>query len=283
MTEVRPIDLSPKGIEQTCELLNVVYPHAAHYDTTYLERLFNQNPVGPTLGFSAFDGDELVAHYLMLPIRARVFGEEEIGIWPFQLATRPGFRGKGLFSELNERCFEASRERGYGYLAGVGNQNSTPIFVGKWGFQMICALDVKLGLGPLPPSRKQDDLELVRIWDEASIAWRLNHPAQPYAIETRNGRGHLYAPTERYGVQVEVGSFDLALLPEDLPRYAPPHPLRLWIGVDPSRDWSRSLYFNIPVRFRPSPLYLLFYDLTDKQRHFQPERVKYDIFDFDAY
>ena len=111
MTEVRPIDISPKGIEQTCELLNVVYPHAAHYDTTYLERLFNQNPVGPTLGFSAFDGDELVAHYLMLPIKARVFGEEEIGIWPFQLATRPGFRGKGLFSELNERCFEASRER----------------------------------------------------------------------------------------------------------------------------------------------------------------------------
>ena len=39
---------------------------------------------------------------------------------PFQLATHPGFRGKGLFSALAEASYAESREKGYGYVTGVG-------------------------------------------------------------------------------------------------------------------------------------------------------------------
>jgi hypothetical protein len=217
----------------------------------------------------------------MIPIRARLFGRVENGVWPFQLATHPGHRLQGLFSAFVEESFGICRERGYTFFAGVGNQNSTPIFVKKWGYQNIRQLDVKLGLG-LPP-RSGDDaaLELVRLWDRDTIAWRLGHPPEPYRVVARRGRGHLFARGPR-GIPVQVGEFPADLLPE-LPRLRRPRPLRLWIGADPTRDWSRTTFRDVPKRLWPSPLHLLFYDLTGEKRRLDPARVRYEVFDFDAY
>jgi predicted N-acetyltransferase YhbS len=284
MLDVRPIDLSPAGIEKTCGLLSIVYPEAHHLTPAYLDRMYNGNPEGPTLGFGGYDeGGELIAHYLMIPIRARVYGVEERGIWPFQLATHPGYRGKGLFTSMTEQSFDVSREAGFGFFSGVGNAMSTPLFVGKWGYQSICQLDVKVGIGPVPPSGGTDDIDFVRIWNKESIAWRLALPGEPYRVAYRGGCGHIYAPTGKLGISVEVGAFDRSLLPEGLRKFGSANPLRLWIGVDNSRDWSRSLYFDVPERLRPSPLNLLWYDLTGQNRTFDPSRVRFDAFDFDAY
>jgi len=284
MLDVRPIDLSPAGIEKTCRLLSVVYPDAHHLTPSYLDRMYNGNPEGPTLGFGGYDKDgELIAHYLMIPIRARVYGVEERGIWPFQLATHPGYRGKGLFTSMTEQSFDLSREQGFGFFSGVGNAMSTPLFVGKWGYQSICPLDVKVGVGPAPPSNDTNDADLVRLWNKESVAWRLALPEKPYGVAYKGGYGRLYAPTGKFGISVQVGAFDRSLLPQDLPRYRSLNPLRLWIGRDPGRDWSRSLYFDVPERFWPSPLNLLWYDLTGKNRTFDPSRVRYEVFDFDAY
>ncbi|HVU00440.1 MAG TPA: GNAT family N-acetyltransferase [Polyangiaceae bacterium] len=283
MLDIRPIDMSPAGIARTCKLLNVVYPHAPHLTTAYLDRLYNGNPLGPTFGFSAFENDELVGHYLMIPIAATIFGKPDRGIWPFQLATHPGFRGKGLFTALVERSFDAARERGFTFFAGVGNQNSTPLFVGKWGFQSICQLDVKLGVGPIPESRAGSDFQLLRTWDAPGIAWRLQHPAAPYRVQFRDGIGHLFAPAGKAGIWVQVGSFPEEMLPAGLEPLRTPNPLRLYIAADSSRDFSRSLYVTVPMKYRPSPLNLLFYDLTDQKRRFDPKLVRYDLFDFDAY
>jgi predicted N-acetyltransferase YhbS len=287
MFEVRPIDLSRTGMAVTCELLHVVYPHAKHLTVDYLDRLYNGNPVGPTSGYSAFDEGTLIGHYLMIPITARIFGKEEVGMWPFQLATHPGFRGKGLFSALAEASYAESREKGYGYVTGVGNAMSTPLFVGKWGFQSVCQLDVKLGVGPVPPSRSEEnggrDVDFVRTWIKEGIAWRLHHNPVPYRVVNRGEIRHLFGATGKYGIWAEIGAFHRDLLPENLEPLRAPNPLRLWIGADKSRNWSRSLYADIPLRFRPSPLNLLFLDLTGQKRQFDPRRVRYELFDFDAY
>src|SRR5689334_15998310 len=96
--EIRPLDTSPAGIERTCELLRVVFPQATHLTPEYMHRLYFGNPVGPTTGLAAWEGKDLIAHYLVIPILSRVFGRDERGIWPFQLATHPGFRNAGIFS-----------------------------------------------------------------------------------------------------------------------------------------------------------------------------------------
>jgi len=42
-------------------------------------------------------------------------------------------------------------------------------------------------------------------------------------------------------------------------------------------------YFDVPARLRPSPLNLLWYDLTGQDRRHDPAKVRYEVFDFDAY
>jgi predicted N-acetyltransferase YhbS len=283
MTDIRPVDLGPEGIARICRLLNIVFPYAKHVTPAYLDRLYNSNPLGPTFGFSAFEKDELVAHYLMIPLMGRLFGKSEAGIGPLQLATHPGYRGKGLFTALVERSFGAAREKGFTFFSGVGNANSTPLFIRKWNFQSIRQLDVKLGVGPIPESRAGHEFQLLRTWDKPGIAWRLQHPAAPYRVQYRSDIGHLFAPAGKPGIWVQVGAFARSLLPDNLPPLRTPSPLRLFIGVDKSRDWSRSLYVDVPMRFRPSSLNLLFYDLTDQKRRFDPNRVRYEVFDFDAF
>jgi hypothetical protein len=284
--DLRPIDLSPSGIEETAKLLRIVFPEATHLTPDYLHRLYFGNPLGETWGLSCFDDDgNLVAHNIMIPIKAVIFGKEEMGIWPFQLATHPKARMKGLFVEMTEATFKESAERGYTFLNGVGNQNSTPIFVKKWNYQSICPLDVKIGVGPIPPSRELESPDLRRIWDDSkAIEWRLSHaPQSPYRVKWRGDRGHIYADTGKYGVQVELGSFPRDLLSADMPRVRTWNPLRLWIGKDSTLDWSKSFYFDIPKRFRPSPLNLLWHDLTGQGRRHDPAKVQYDIFNFDAF
>jgi predicted N-acetyltransferase YhbS len=281
VVDIRPVDLSPAGLERTAVLLRAVFPEATHIDAGYLDRLYHGNPLGETFGLCAWHEGELVGHYLMIPIRARIHGRLETGIWPFQLATHPGHRLKGLFSSFVEESFGICRERGYTFFSGVGNANSTPIFVKKWGYQDIRQLDVKIGWGHAPPPKEDADLELVRIWDRGTIAWRLRHPAQPYRSERRGGWARLYARGP-YGLPIQVGCFREELVPADLPALGA-RPLRLWIGADPTRDWSRSAYRDVPKRFWPSPLQLLFFDLSGQGRRFAPDRVRYEVFDFDAF
>lgn len=284
--DFRPIDLSESGIEECCELLRVVFPTASHLTPDYLRRLYFGNPLGETWGLSCLaDDGTLVGHYIMIPIKARCFGEEEVGIWPFQLATHPKARMKGLFVAMTEATFGEARERGFTFLAGVGNQNSSPIFVKKWGYQAICNLDVKIGVGALPPRGELQGAHLVRVWDDpALVAWRLGHYQHtPYTVQWRGDTGHILADTGRMGIQAEIAAFPRELLPDDLPGARGANPLRLWLGKDPTRDFSRSLYFDIPMRFRPSPLILLWHDLTDQQRRHDGDKVQYEVFDFDAY
>jgi hypothetical protein len=252
----------------------------------YLSRLYFGNPLGETWGLSCFGEDgRLVAHNIMIPTRARIFGREERGIWPFQLATHPQARMKGLFVAMTEATNDECRKRGYTYLSGVGNQNSTPIFVKKWGYQSICPLDVKVGFGAAPPKGELAESDFVQLWDDPdAIAWRLSHSQlAPYTVRHVGGVGHVYANSGRYGIQVELGSFPSELLPDDLEPMRSANPLRMWIGKDPTRDWSRSRYFDLPERLRPSPLNLLWYDLTGENRRHDPAKVQYDLFNFDAF
>ena len=140
---------------------------------------------------------------------------------------------------------------------------------------------MKIGVGPVPPSRMDASTELYRNWDAGGIAWRLQHPAEPYRVSYRGDVGHLFGL--RQAGHLGSGAFPRSLLPDSLAPLRTPSPLRLYIGADKTRDWSRSAYVDVPHRFRPSPLIMLFHDLTEQKRRFHPDRARYDLFDFDAY
>ena len=286
MLEIRPTDPSPSGLEEVAELLAGMFPSATHIDAAYLDWTYRQNPDGSALGFNAYSGDRLVSHFAVTPLGARIDGNDERGVQMQHAATRPEFRGRGLFVELTERALRAGAEAGYGFAVGPANAASTPAFVDKLGFQLVRPFDVKLGVGPTPPRSSEPagaPVQFERVWNQASLAWRLARPDLPYRVQRRAERANVFAPGGLLGIQVELGTFPSRWVPDSLPAASFANPLRVWIGVDPARSWSRRPYVDIPVRLRPAPLHFVFRDLSGRGRRLEPDRLRADMLDYDQF
>lgn len=284
MLDLRPIDRRPEGIAAVHALLQEVFPAATYVTPEYLDWQYNANPVGPVIGWDAVDDGRLVGHYATLPVAMRLFGERVVGAHIVNLAVLPAYRGRRLMTELGNRSHQSAREQGLACEWGVSNANSTHGHHVTFGFQHVCVLEARLGVGRVPARRARDDaptLQFERVWDRESVRWRLSNPSLPYALVPRDGRLEVRAPAGRPGVDAVLGDVDRADAPEG--RRRTPRPLRIWLGVDPARDWSRSLYWNLPPRLRPAPLNLMFKDLTGAGRQLDPTRVRMDALDFDAY
>ena len=283
MVEIRAVDGSPGRLGEVAAFLRGTWPRTTRLTPAYLDWLYNRAPDGAALANNLYRDGRLVAHLAALPIRALYHGRETRGVLTVNIASHPDIRGTGLFTRLATESYERAAATGYAFHIAIPNAQSTPLYTGRLGNQLLGPLDVKLGVGPVAPRREVEGLQFARLWTPEALAWRLAPPNRPYRVQYRNGCGCLYAATGRFGIYVEVGSFARELLPAGLPELAAPHPVRLWIGADRSRDWSRSAYVDIPLRLRPSPLNFICRDLTGKGRLLDPARVRLDVLDFDAY
>ena len=283
--DVRPIDLSDKGIAEAAKLLNTVFPWAKWLTYGYLQWGYNRNPVGPEVGFNAYCNGELAAHYVAQPIEVKLFGEATRGLLSTNTATHPEHRRKNLFTTLAEKTYEAAWEQGYEFIVGVANAHSTPGFLGRLGFQLVSPLETKIGVGPIIRQTARGDLEFERTWSKELLRWRTANPAQQYLVKKKRHVCVIEGPTGKFGIQAILGEFPMDML--DLVPVASGkrtyNPLKLWIGIDDSIRWSRSLFFNIPSRLRPSPLNFIFKDLTGNNRKLAPDTVKFQLIDFDIY
>ncbi|HYO58518.1 hypothetical protein, partial [Archangium sp.] len=123
------------------------------------------------------------------------------------------------------------------------------------------------------------------LWDRELLAWRLANPSRAYRLRQRGESVRVEAPTGKAGIQAILGDFPRPLCPTSLEHTAPfsPNPVRLWLGIDPSRRFQRSLYPPIPERLRPSPLNLIYRDLSGKRPSLDVSRLRFRALDFDAY
>lgn len=264
-------------------MLNVVWPAARHVTPDYLEWQYTGNPAGPAVGTNAYTSDGvLVSHFSLHPFRAWVCGERALGLIIFNIATHPDWRGRGLFRRVAEPSLAQAKASGFEFFFGVTNRNSLGVFEG-WGYEVVCPLEVRVGLGSAPRRRDDGGRAFMRLWDAETLAWRLADPQRQYRIRRCDGESVLYAPTGRFGVHVEMGSFAHALLPGGLAPLRAPNPLRLWMGIDASRRWTRAPWVPLPRRLRPSPLVLMFHDFTARGRRIDPLRARFDALDIDAF
>jgi GNAT superfamily N-acetyltransferase len=284
MLEERPLDLSPTGLAEVVDLLHAAFPDASHLDVRYLHWCYCANPAGAAIGRNAYDEGRLAAHYVTVPLRARILGREETGVLSLHTATHPEHQGKGLFTRLAEATYRDAAAAGHGFVLGVANAASTPGFVRKLGFQLVHPLDVRIGLGAAPEPRGDVVVTFERLWDEPSLRWRLACPARLYRRVLRRGRATVYAPTGRLGIWAELATVSRHLAAtEELPRLGPANPLRLWMGLDPGRRWQGAPWMRLPASLRPSPLNLIFRDLGGESRVLDAASVRFAAFDFDAY
>lgn len=272
-----PIQTDKLSIKKITELLQITFPHAKKYTESFVDWQYDQNPIGKMVGYNAFLDNELAAHYALMPIKAKVFGKEELGLLSLNTATHPKHRGKKLFTRLATDSYALAREQGYGFVIGVANAQSTHGFLRKLDFQLVGPLEAKLGLGPLKKKKKKIEVDYEKCWDQETLSWRLANPSWNYRVH--NGR--ISSATDKKGIKAILMDMDTNEVGEK--KSIGYRPMNLWLGVDDTIDWGKSFYFDIPEKFKPSPLNLIFKDLTGKGRLFNFSSVRFRALDFDAY
>lgn len=266
-------------------LFGACFPPSPKFKPNALRWLYVDNPDGRAVGFDAYEGDVLAAHYVCVPARAMVHGVERRVLLSLNTATHPNHQGKGLFTKLAEMTYASGAEQGFSAVYGVANANSTPGFVRKLGFQLVAPLRAMVGIGGLrldTQALKSSGIQFERRWTAESIRWRCANPVNPVRpYRTRAGAafaadafgGMLPAYAELDTARQELPAADGSLLT----------PLRLYLGLMPAGTTSFSGYFDIPGKLRPSPLNLIFRPLAGEQRGLDADRIFFTFLDFDAY
>ncbi len=279
--ELRPVVVDALTMAKMAALLRAVFPGAAHFTREVLHWQYQENPDGTAVGFNAWKGDELAGHYVALPMKAIVNGHMEYGLLSLNTATHPAHQGKGLFTKLARATYEHAAQTGFGFVVGVANANSTHGFTKKLGFDLVSPLCAMIGVGALPAPRAGAGIQFAHAWDEQSLAWRLSHPAYPYRVKQEGKCAMVLSERRQFGARYVLGVRELPWNAGGLPEEAGSVFGKVWIGLDPAMDWGGKAYLNIPMRFRPSPLNLIFKDLRGEGRTLDPHQVRFDALDFD--
>ena len=249
----------------------------------YIAWQYRDNPAGEIVGFNAVSGEEIAAHYVTQPVIAHIMGNRQKGLLSLNTATHFRHRGKGLFTKLAEATYQEAANLGYGFVVGVANQNSIHGFVKHLGFQLLGQLDSKIGWGSVEEMPLDSSCTFDRIWDEKGLSWRLSNPNAQYYSRTYQGKVSFFTKTHipfikglLYSGVLQQQSFGLKK-----PNIA--QQLTLYIGKDPMIRFTRKNFIDIPQRFKPAPLYLIFKSLTHQNLHLEIADIRFRLIDFDAY
>jgi GNAT superfamily N-acetyltransferase len=278
--DLRPIEPDSGALAQCAALLGKTL--SPSLDLRYLNWLYAENPSGPAIGFNAFHNGALAAHYATIPLSARVNGRMEKGLLSLNTATHPEHQGKGLFPEIAGQTYARAAELGFGFVIGVANARSTRGFTEKLGFQLVGPLDVQFGVGGFEAGAEVGGESYAPAWSNEAIAWRLRRPGARYVAGPR--RGHLcdvFATVAKFGLLARLDRVPDSVA-SGLPRAGPLSLLRLRIGLDNAAR-RKGFFVRVPDRLKPSPLNLIFRDLSGASRTLDADHVRWTLLDFDAY
>lgn len=284
----RPVGTTPGEIERIDALIEAAFGRLAYLDRRFLTWCYAENPTGVVIGRNAWSGERIAAHYATIPLRARLFGKEAKGVLSLHTGTHPDFRGQGLFPRLAEATYADALAQGHDFVVGVANAASTRGFTERLGFQLVSPLEVRVGLGAPPAGDPGADCDFARLWSPQELSWRLTSPNRRYRRTASEGGVVVYAPTGRLGIWAEVGRrpAEECTVGSALGRLLPlgvRNPVRLWLGLDATRNWRGQPWTTLPAAWRPSPLNLIYRDLREPGRRLDPMRVVFTALDFDAY
>lgn len=284
MISFSPVRVDAASLVRYEALFTACFSKQEKFSPTSLAWLYADNPDGSVVGFDAYDGDVLAAHYVCIPASIRLNGKVEKTLLSLNTATHPAYQGKGMFTKLAEMTYRAGADLGYGSVYGVANANSTPGFIRKLGFQLVQPLHAKIGCGSLGVDKvvaaRQAQFE--RVWSAESLAWRCANPTN--SIHGRQTSQHgLALHADAFGKLVPAYA-ELPLLSgfqADAPAFF--SPLRLFLGLVPHGAGGLARYAEIPQRMRPSPLNLIFRSLTATPVKLEAGHIAFSFLDFDAY
>ena len=94
---IEQVKVDEKSLRESQQLLQLVFEgHADKFSFEYLKWQYADNPLGSIIGFNAYMGDVLAAHYVTMPIYLIIDGVKTLGLLSLTTATHPDHRGKRL-------------------------------------------------------------------------------------------------------------------------------------------------------------------------------------------
>ncbi|HEU4374991.1 MAG TPA: GNAT family N-acetyltransferase [Telluria sp.] len=281
MITFAPIRFDEPALAHYGDLFAQCFAGASRFTADYLAWQYLHNPDGRAVGFDAWEGDVLAAHYVCLPALVQIDGRTVRVLLSLNTATAPAFQGQGLFTRLAALTYDAGAALGYDGVYGVANGNSTPGFVRKLGFQLVRPLEAMVGVGTLGTGAVPAQLSFQRSWTRETLGWRCASPYNPVRCRRRGPLWQFHAPA--LGRHVPAYA-ELALADGIAPAAtAGVPPLRLFIGLVPDAARGLATFASIPRRLRPSPLNLIYRSFTQRVTHIDPRAVAFTFLDFDAY
>ncbi len=281
--EFRPIGADPGTLAQYCALFQACFPGNDKFTPAYVDWLYRANPDGPAVGYDAWEGERLAAHYVCIPARSRIHGADTRVLLSLNTATHPDFQGKGLFTRLAALTYEAGASQQFEGCYGVANANSTPGFLRKLDFQLVRPLEARIGMGRLHTrAQAGEQVAFERVWNEASLAWRCANPHNRVHARRADSQWQFHAAAlggGRVPAYAELPA-DLALTQQS---QRAPGALRLFIGLAPDSASNYWNYLSIPQRLRPSPLNLIWRSFKPGAKALDPSAIRFSFLDFDAY
>lgn len=276
--QIRASGASSEQLNAYSALLGKVFGEAPKFTPQALAWRYRDNPDGLVVGFDAWDGERLAAHYVTCPTTARIGGASVRGLLSLNTVTDPDYGGQGLFTRLAQATYEAGAAGGHGFVIGVANANSTPGFLKKLDFQLVAPLEA--GVLLRRPRRFEAAGADFRIdWTPRRLAWRLANPASAYGVRDRDGLTVISAPTHLPLVRC------VGFVSEGLTEPGGAEGLAsLFIGLEPRVDLATLGFLRLPRQLRPSPLNLIYRRLGDPApQSLDAARTAIGFLDFDPY
>ncbi|PRC93955.1 GNAT family N-acetyltransferase [Solimicrobium silvestre] len=285
MLTFAPIKFDNKTLALYVSLFSTCFPKSTKFTPEYLQWLYCKNPAGLAIGFDAWDGEILAAHYVCVPTFVSINGVKVQALLSLNTATHPLYQGKGLFTKLAEQTYSAGAENNFDCVYGVANANSTPGFIGKLGFQLVDQLDARFGVGHLNIDFEvaKRNTQFERIWSADCLNWRCSNPENTVYQYKHSDFRQFYASSVWKSFPVYAETLNDQAMDLNRSERKKFLPVRLFLGLIPDGASQDMKYLTIPLRLRPSPLNLIFRSLTGNVQKIEKGHASLSFLDFDAY
>ena len=256
--------VAPSSLSKYLDLFKASFPRFKT-SVEYIDWLYFKNPNGPAVGFDAYDGELLVAHYVCIPIW--IDGYQKPSLLALNTATHPKYQGRGLLKVLANNTY-GKYENEFSCVVGVANAQAIKPLTKHLGFEHIG--DLELRFGSLDSSSRGR-----RTYSSDEVRWRANCPKR--SLSTRLYRGQTIKFTRRLH-----GIFPInALCPVRGGESQSPKLLTFMDRLGVTLDWRRNFKpkLFLPKRLKPSPLSFVFRPLSESD---SSRLVAWTFPDFDA-
>ena len=240
--EFKKIEVS--SIKKVLVLFKLVYPGETKFTEEYLHWLYFQNPFGNVIGYNAYDDDEVIAHYAVIPI---IDANGELCVLSLNTATSSEHTGKGLFTKLAKRTYQLVEKANYSKIIGIANQNSIYGFVNKLDFTQLGHVNLSI----IIRSMLHESLIKNFIVGIDSL-WKLKNPSVQYYVSERFGYQIIFTKKKGFYVILAAVSQELNI---DIPLKKIPFPIMCFLPY--FNHSSYNVGIRISNKLLPSPWHVI--------------------------